>query len=171
MGMFAGSANVLNKRPSSKTKAAHHRLHRTRFFYRSLCINLLLPSAFLPIIKTLESPPIVNSGNRAQSLVLHSLAADLKQKSLYWPPAILRAPLCGCFFPAYLSALPQGCSAPETLFSLQAAPAAATPMRGGAAGRLGSDGKHTAGVSCLDFTARHGGQRALESDCVHLIVQ
>ena len=27
------------------------------------------PSAFLPIIKTLESPPIVNSGNRAQSLV------------------------------------------------------------------------------------------------------
>lgn len=30
---------------------------------------LLLPSAFLPIIKTLESPPIVNSGNRAQSLV------------------------------------------------------------------------------------------------------
>jgi len=32
MGMFAGSANVLNKRPSSKTKAARHRLHRTRFF-------------------------------------------------------------------------------------------------------------------------------------------
>ena len=28
-----------------------------------------LPSTFLPIIKTLESPPTVNSGNRAQSLV------------------------------------------------------------------------------------------------------
>ena len=35
----------------------------------SLTINLLFPSAFLPIIKTLESPPTVNSGNRAQSLV------------------------------------------------------------------------------------------------------
>ena len=57
MGMFAASAKVLNRRPSSKTKAARHRLHRTRFFYRSLCINLLFPSAFLPIIKTLESPP------------------------------------------------------------------------------------------------------------------
>ena len=31
---------VLNRRPSSKTKAACHRLHRTRFFYHSLCINL-----------------------------------------------------------------------------------------------------------------------------------
>ena len=40
MGMFAGSAKVLNRRPSSKTKAARHRLHQTRFFYRSLCINL-----------------------------------------------------------------------------------------------------------------------------------
>ena len=40
MGMFAASAKVLNKRPSSKTKAARHRLHQTRFFYRSLCINL-----------------------------------------------------------------------------------------------------------------------------------
>ena len=72
MGMFAGSANVLNKRPSSKTKAARHRLHRTRFFYRSLCINLsfaFYSFAFLLIIQTLESPPIVNSGNRAQSLV------------------------------------------------------------------------------------------------------
>ena len=55
--------------PHQKTKAARHRLHQTRFFYRSLCINLLLPSAFLPIIKALESPPTVNSGNRAQSLV------------------------------------------------------------------------------------------------------
>lgn len=69
MGMFVEPANVLNRRPSSKTKAARHRLHRTRFFYRSLCINLLLLSAFLPTIKTLESPPTVNSGNRAQSLV------------------------------------------------------------------------------------------------------
>ena len=57
MGMFAASANVLNRHPSSKTKAARHRLHQTRFFYHSLCINLLFPSAFLPIIKTLESPP------------------------------------------------------------------------------------------------------------------
>ena len=40
MGMFAASTKVLNRRPSSKTKAARHRLHRTRFFYRSLCINL-----------------------------------------------------------------------------------------------------------------------------------
>ena len=32
MGMFAGSANVLNRHASSKTKAARHRLHRTRFF-------------------------------------------------------------------------------------------------------------------------------------------
>ena len=32
---------VLNRHPSSKTKAACHRLHRTRFFYHSLCINLL----------------------------------------------------------------------------------------------------------------------------------
>ena len=72
MGMFAGSANVLNRRPSSKTKAARHRLHQTRFFYRSLCINLSFAFyffAFLLIIQTLESPPIVNSGNRAQSLV------------------------------------------------------------------------------------------------------
>ena len=59
MGMFAGSAKVLNRRPSSKTKAACHRLHRTRFFYRSLCINLfcLFVFSFLLIIKTLESPP------------------------------------------------------------------------------------------------------------------
>ena len=34
-GVFAGSAKVLNRRPSSKTKAARHRLHQTRFFYRS----------------------------------------------------------------------------------------------------------------------------------------
>ena len=42
------------------------------FFYRSLCINLsfvIFVFSFLPIIKTLESPPTVNSGNRAQSLV------------------------------------------------------------------------------------------------------
>mgnify|MGYP006997496270 FL=1 len=41
-------------------------------FYRSLCINLSFAFyffAFLLIIQTLESPPIVNSGNRAQSLV------------------------------------------------------------------------------------------------------
>ena len=59
MGMFAGSAKVLNRRPASKTKAACHRLHRTRFFYCSLCINLfcLFVFSFLLIIKTLESPP------------------------------------------------------------------------------------------------------------------
>ena len=60
MGMFAGSAKVLNRRPSSKTKAARHRLHQTRFFYRSLCINLSFAFyffAFLLIIQTLESPP------------------------------------------------------------------------------------------------------------------
>ena len=137
MGMFAASAKVLNRRPSSKTKAARHRLHRTRFFYRSLCINLLFPFVLLLfcLLKHWNHPPIVNSGNRAHSLVSHSLAADLKQKSLYWPPAILRAPLCGCFSPVYLSAPPQGCSAPETLCVWLTALAAAAPMRGGAAGR------------------------------------
>ena len=38
----------------------------------------------------------------------------MKQKSLYWPPAILRAPLCGCFLPAYPSAPLQEWLEPET---------------------------------------------------------
>ena len=54
------------------------------FFTVQYVSTSLLPFVFLLfcLLKHWNHPPIVNSGNRAQSLVWHSLAADLKQRWL-----------------------------------------------------------------------------------------
>ena len=70
--------------PHQKQKQPVTGCTKQDFFTVQYVSTSLLPFAFLLfcLLKHWNHPPIVNSGNRAQSLVWHSLAADLKQRWL-----------------------------------------------------------------------------------------